>query len=430
MIVILGAGLSGLSTAYHLKDRDYQIYEKEGEVGGLCRSVSQDGFIFDYTGHLLFLHDDYTRALVSSLLPNVFKTHRRRALIYSKNVFTEYPFQVNLHGLPSEIIKECLLGFIESCANNDKSLSEKGTFEDWLLNAFGKGISKHFMVPYNEKLWRTPVKKMTSDWVPERVPKPNLEEIIAGALGIKNREFGYNTTFLYPKKGGINVLPEAFLLHIKNVNLNKEAVKIFLREKKVTFNDNASVKYHKLISTIPLPDLIEKIEDAPVAIKELSRGLKYVSVLNLNLGIKRGDVSNAHWIYFPEPEFLFYRVGFYNNFSRNIAPHGTSSAYVEVSYKPTEAISKTQIMNKVIIGLKKGLKINSNEIAVRNILNIKYGYVIFDQFRKKNLPKIMKYLEDNGIYSIGRYGGWKYIWMNNCIMEGKNIVERLVRRKG
>ncbi|HWP34935.1 MAG TPA: FAD-dependent oxidoreductase, partial [Thermodesulfobacteriota bacterium] len=118
MVVILGAGLTGLSTAYHLETRagapPYRLIERESDPGGLARSVDADGFVFDFTGHLLHLRDEAVKALVARLLPEGLERHARRAFIFSKGVLTPYPFQANTYGLPPEVIQECLEGFIET----------------------------------------------------------------------------------------------------------------------------------------------------------------------------------------------------------------------------------------------------------------------------------------------------------------------------
>ncbi len=116
-IVIIGAGLTGLSTAYHFEKKgfsDFSIFEKESEIGGLCRSVQQDGFTFDYTGHLLHTSDTYFRKIIEELvgIENL-HTITRRSFIYSHDTFTPYPFQINLQGLPTKVIAECIEGFIK-----------------------------------------------------------------------------------------------------------------------------------------------------------------------------------------------------------------------------------------------------------------------------------------------------------------------------
>ena len=105
MIVIVGAGLAGLSTAYHLSGTSYRLYEREAEVGGLCRSYRKDGFTFDYTGHLLHFRQPDIKSLVERLLAGKLQTHRRKSFIYSHQTYTEYPFQVNTHGLPPDVVR-------------------------------------------------------------------------------------------------------------------------------------------------------------------------------------------------------------------------------------------------------------------------------------------------------------------------------------
>ena len=111
-VVIIGGGLAGLSAAHHLAECDPVVFEKESSVGGLCRSFSQDGFTFDCTGHLIHLKNQYTKDLVARILPGVFNSHERLAAIYSKDTVTPYPFQANTYGLPPEVIKECVVGFV------------------------------------------------------------------------------------------------------------------------------------------------------------------------------------------------------------------------------------------------------------------------------------------------------------------------------
>ena len=434
MILIIGAGLTGLSTAYHLGDEDYRIYEKEGEVGGLCRSFRRDGFTFDYTGHLLHIKHDYTKKLLEKLLPNGLTSQSRRASIYSKGTFTPYPFQANMYGLPEEVIKECIIGFIESKEERERlgnlySGTKSGvkiSYKDWIIHTFGSGIAKHFMVPYNEKMWKTDLSDMSSEWVNWSIPIPSLDEVIGGALGIENQRMGYSAQFLYPKEGGIEVLPKAFLPYVKNLYCNKMLTAIDLEERKAWFDDNSSVIYDYLVSTIPLPELIDLVRNLPFAITEMRRGLKHVSVLDINLGIDSGNISDQHWVYFPEAEIPFYRVGFYSNISSSIAPFKKSSLYVEVSYLPNTSLNRTDIIEGVFDSLKRcGFIKRKNQVIVENVLDIPYAYVIHDNFRCSNLPEIMAYLTSHGIFSIGRYGSWRYLSMEDALLQGKETAEAI-----
>ncbi|HEX2056502.1 MAG TPA: NAD(P)-binding protein, partial [Nitrospiraceae bacterium] len=227
MILIVGAGLAGLSTAHHLAGVPYRILEKEQEAGGLCRSYQKEGFTFDYTGHLLHFRQPAIQTLVEHLLPSQLQRHTRRSYIYSHRTYTEYPFQVNTHGLPPEVVRDCLLGFIETLtATIQGKPAATVTFKDWITGSLGSGIAKHFMVPFNEKLWQVPLDELTADWVSWLVPKPDLRDVVNGALGIKDRAFGYNPSFLYPAQGGIQALPQAFLPSVINIDYGAELLEI------------------------------------------------------------------------------------------------------------------------------------------------------------------------------------------------------------
>jgi len=431
MIVILGAGLAGLSVAYHLERRKvrYLVFDKESEVGGLCRTVVSNGYSFDFTGHLLHVRSEYVKGLVHNLLPGKFNIHKRRASVFSQNRLLDYPFQANFYKLPKPAVKECLMGFIKALINQETKSAEE-SLEKWALNTFGSGIVNHFFKPYNEKLFNCELKAMTSDWVSWSVPRPNLEEVINGSLGIKNRAYGYNPTFLYPKRGGIGILPQALSKSVRNLNLKQEARAISMSERKVFFHDNTSVNYSSLVSTMPLPELLKKIIDLPAQIRNLADKLKYVSVLNINVGIKKKSLSKKHWIYFPEPEFLFYRVGFYNNFSTKIVPKNCSSCYIEISYRPEEGMSldnAVRLSTQFLIQL--GFINSDADIDLVHVLDIPYGYVLHDIFRKDSLSKIQKFLKSKNIFSIGRFGAWKYNAMEDAILEGKVVAEERIKIK-
>jgi protoporphyrinogen oxidase len=426
--IILGAGLAGLSAAYHLQE-NYQIFEKESEVGGVARSVEIDGFTFDYTGHLLHMRDDYTKALVAQLLPDAFESHARRAFIYSKGAYTEYPFQANTYGLPKDVVKECIAGFVETLGSsngNGNHQAEFTSFEDWTLKTFGSGIAKHFMLPYNQKLWRVPLQQIASDWVSWSVPRPTLEEILNGALGITNRAFGYNPSFLYPKRGGIRQLPESFVRHVTNLHLNKSVVEISPSEQTVRFDGGETHRFDSLVSTIPLPTLLRSLRGLPDEVRKAGESLRYISVYDVNLGINRPNISDMHWLYFPEPEFIFYRAGFPMNYAPNTVPDGCSSMYVEVSHLPSETMSPDKVIDEVIAGLIRcGVLRSDDDIPVRSLIDIRCAYVIHDRNRQDALKVIHPYLESQNIHSIGRYGNWEYSSMESAILYGRDIAQRL-----
>jgi protoporphyrinogen oxidase len=430
MILIVGAGLAGLSTAYHLQGVPYRIVEREREVGGLCRSYTKDGFTFDYTGHLLHFRQAAIKALVESLLPDKLQRYARRSYIYSHETYTEYPFQVNTHGLPPEIVRECLIGFIATLTKGaGEPPSQSPSFKEWILDSLGEGIAKHFMVPFNEKLWQVPLEELTSEWVSWLVPKPDLKDVVNGALGIKDKAFGYNPSFLYPAAGGIKLLPEAFLPHVGKVACGTELLEINSQRRRAVFRDlhgERTESYERLVSTIPLPELVRRCVDLPPAVQEAAAQLRWVSVHNVNLAVAREQVSDKHWIYFPEHCFPFYRAGFPMNFSPALGRPGCSSLYVEISHRPTVQRPVEELIETVRCGLEEaGILRRSDELVLADVKNIEYAYVLFDRRRASAVPHILAELERRGISSIGRYGLWEHTSMEDAMAQGQRVAERL-----
>ncbi|MBA7597471.1 hypothetical protein ES703_04474 [subsurface metagenome] len=423
----MGAGLSGLTCAYYLK-KNYSIFEKESRVGGLCRSARIDGFTFDYTGHLLHLKKDENKKLIKKFLGKNLFLQKRKAWIYSKGIYTKYPFQANIYGLPEDVIEECISGLREVRTNRKRyTVNRKPVdFKEWIYRNFGRGYAKHFMIPYNEKLWTVPLGEMSTEWTKRFIPIPTLKEALAGARGRQEKDFGYNIRFYYPLKGGIEELPKSFLPHIKRVNLKTEVTGISLKDKKIKFSNGREISYQRLVSTIPLPELIKIIDRVPEKVSKASKRLRYVSVFNLNLGIKREHISDKHWIYFPEKEFAFYRIGFTSNFSSYLAPKGTSSIYTEVSYSKDKPLDKKRITRSIVEDLiKAGIITSRDKILAKLVLDIKYAYPLYDHNYKESVATSQRFLRKNNIYSIGRFGSWEYLSMEDVIDQARTTAQQL-----
>lgn len=426
--LIIGGGLAGLSAAYHLNDPKSLLIEREENVGGTARSVFIDGFTFDFTGHLLHLHNDYTKRLISGLLKgNVFRC-QRKAWIFSHNTYTRYPFQANTHGLPPNVIDECVLGFLEAHWKRARSKMDfsKMNFADWCESIFGTGISEHFMWPYNRKLYQVPPKTLTVDWCGAFVPKVEPDEVIRGALEDQKKGFGYNTEFLYPKKGGIQVLAEKLGEKVKNIQLRTTVSRLDWKMKTAQLSDGTLVRYKNLINTIPLKDFLSLFSNPPARVKKAAGQLKAVGILCLNVGVNRAQISDASWIYIPEPKFPFYRVGFPMNFTPHVVPKGCSSMYVEIPFEFSKRVSQKELLRRVKTGLIEARILKpSDKWLVTQFIPIRTAYVVYDRHRTPALSTIFPFLASNRIQTIGRYGAWKYSFMEEAILDGKKAAEKI-----
>ncbi len=426
--LILGGGISGLSCAYHLKN-NYLLVEKSDEPGGLSRSITQDGFVFDHTGHLLHLRDPYTLKLVTELLRENLIFNERRAWIYSCHTYTRYPYQANLYGLPKKVIEDCLKGLIEAQIASRQAAAGPlpESLRSWVLRTFGKGFAKHFFFPYNEKLWKVSPDILTAEWVAPFVPQPSIEEAINGAFSDQTKKYGYNASFYYPKEGGIQALAFAFARGLPNIRLRTSVKAVNLSRKEVTLSSGEMISYEFLVNTAPLNRFMQMSSGLPPEVAASREKLRWSSVYDINLGIKRARISDKHWIYFPEPKYRFYRVGFPMNFSARMTPSGCSSMYVEIDYRPDEPFDGIGAMKEAVRGLVAcGLLQNEEEIITRNILHIPIAYVTYDQNRTALVKKVLNILDSMQVYSIGRFGAWKYSYMEEAILEGKATAEKIL----
>ncbi|MDP2940956.1 MAG: FAD-dependent oxidoreductase [Candidatus Omnitrophota bacterium] len=420
-IVILGAGLAGLSAGWHLQRKGIEpvLLEKEAQVGGLCRTKNVGAFHFDCDGHLLHFKRRDTFGLVKDLLAGNLKKHKRSAWVYACGRYIPYPFQANLHQLPLPVVKECLLGLARAAQDG---FHQEGNFRDWIYHHFGKGIARHFMVPYNTKFWTLPPERLSCEWLDGFVPLPTLSQMIAGSVEDAPQEFGYNSTFWYPEKGGINQLALALAAGLKNIYTNSEVTEIDLRAKKVRISGGESENYDYLISTLPLPELPRLVKNMPRKMRDLFAKLNWNSILNVNLGLDKRDGASRHWAYFPQREHCFFRAGFYHNFSPGCAPPGRGALYAEISYPREETPQKGNILARLEADLKNTGLLNGSRIIASDINEIKYGYPIYDLNYSRVREKIIRYLRQGQVIPCGRYGSWRYFSMEDSILDGKRVA--------
>lgn len=464
---ILGAGPTGLSAAYHLGAGSLLI-ERNPRVGGWCRSVEHDGFQFDCAGHIMFSNDPWVHSMYRLLLGDNVHWQDREAWIYSKGVYTRYPFQGALYGLPPAVLRECLVGAIEArfgplhaprpesgtnvlrvvdpapapepvdccgdavtspaaCTTVAPSAAAPANFEEFIYRTWGAGVARHFAIPYNRKLWTVPLAEMETSWLGGRVPLPDLEAMIEGALEPVPKPVGPNARFGYPLRGGFQALMDGFLPHLKGeLWLDADVVGIHPAAHRLELADGRSAGYRSMVSTMPLPELIRLIgQDAPDHIHAAAQALRHVSVRCVNLGIGREHITDKHWIYYPE-DTVFHRIFVQGNASPNCNPPGGFGLTCEITYSPAkplpcdgDALVRRCIEDCVRVGITRA----DDPVLASSQVDMPYAYVVYDHARENHVATLRAWLAAYDIVLAGRYSEWAYYNSDHAFLAGRRAAE-------
>lgn len=417
--LILGAGLTGLSTAYHLQQAgktDFLVVEQEEQPGGLCRSIQKEGFTFDYSGHLLHLHTPYGKKLVRALLKDNLCRVRRSAWIDTQGVRVPFPFQAHLYALPPHIRQACADGLLKQ-----KAPAKISNFKDWAIASFGTGIYNYFFRPYNTKLWGISPRHLTCDWCGTFIARPSRKEVLKSLKQKPTRTFGYNDSFYYPKAGGCGALVHALAKHISQLQTRARVTQIDLTKKIARVNGKI-IHFDYLINTLPLPHFLKLLKDKPI-LAQLAKRLKAAPILVYQVAL-RGKGKKFSWIYCPDPKDPFFRVGQQSSFSSKNAPKGCRSFYVELpgTYRPGKLLEK-QIWNAL---LQKGIITEYDEKLFSFWQKLPTAYALYDMHRAKTVRTILTQLEKQGCYCAGRYGKWEYSFMETSILQGREMAQQLL----
>ncbi|MDA3798795.1 MAG: FAD-dependent oxidoreductase [Kiritimatiellae bacterium] len=427
-ITILGAGLSALSIAYHLDGDDYVIYEKDNVVGGHCRTKEREGFFFDYGGHIFYPKQAYVKQLVTDLLAENCRESAREAWIYSYDTYTRYPFQANLFGLPTDVVKDCLAGLHDAQVKQAECQSDEppSDFLDFIYKTFGEGIAKHFMIPFNNKHWRVPLDQITLDWMGKFLPRPSFEKTLEGSLSQSEACIGQNSIFMYPKRGGIQIVCDKFAERVNPVHFNSEVTEIDVENKTFTINGKDVVSYDTLISTLPLPVVVDCLKDVPKEVEEAVAKLRWNDLYVVSVTVDKPVLTEKHRLYVSSPDLIFHKLAFFSSYAPEMSPAGKSAVSAEVVHSKEHHVDMATVEERVVADLKKmDIIAEDDKIMFTDVINMPYAYAIYDSNRSECVAIIRDYLASKDVFCEGRYGEWAYQNMEQNIAKGKEVAERL-----
>jgi protoporphyrinogen oxidase len=437
-VVVVGAGLTGLAAAGALRASRAEtlILERNRRIGGLCSSFRCEGYTFDYTGHFLHLRDPRVRSLVDRGLAGNLATVNRRAGIRTRHASSgdgvvPFPLQAHLAALNPDrrfrCIHDLLRAHFEGTARGGAvHAGAEDSFSQWVRARFGNEIARVFFEPYNRKIWRHPLETVPVAWAGRFVPVPRPLEILGNCISGNVGVYGYNASFLYPLRGGIQPLADLLADRLDRTTLRTgtEVVAVRHRRRTVILSDGSHVGYRCLVSTMPLAELVLR-GDFPDALKSDARSLRWTGVLCFNVALANPTRLRHHWLYFPDADVPFYRVGMYHNVVAGMVPRGAGSLYVELSYLPGRRPELSGAWRSVLRGLVSSRVIASPaEVRFFQPLDIPCAYVVYRHDTPDVVSRIQRYLSRHGIISTGRYGAWKYSFMEEDILDGWDAADR------
>lgn len=430
--LIMGAGPTGLGAAWrlHEKGRDqWLIVDPNEHPGGLAASfIDSYGFTWDFAVHVAHSHYYYVDRLMDDLLPDGFYYHQRKSWVRLYDVWVPYPFQYNFRHLPLQALQDCVQGLR---ASRLSSLNERNSFRDWILASFGEGIANHFMIPYNKKIWTVDPAEMSYHWLGDRVPTVDLERVERNIRDSRDDvAWGPNAVFQFPKRGGTGAIWAALSERLprENMQLSTSVRKIDQKKRCAELSDGSQVRFEKLISTVPLPVLANLLVDEELAIHV--SGLRHSQVQVAGVGVRRPipeELSNKTWVYCPEDKAEFYRVTPFSTFSPAHVPdpQNQCSFLCEFSSSDSGRFIERDLEKLAVDGLRNLglLDLKPDEYHIFNMQS-EFGYPIPTLNRDAILHEVIPNLESKGIYSRGRFGGWKYevANMDHSLMQGVEAI--------
>lgn len=425
--IVIGGGISGLTAARTLQQQgqDFILLERCPTLGGLTRTVEVGEFCFDYTGHFLHLTRYPTPADIpfSGLDNKDWIQVRRRSCCFVAGKFISAPIQYNLGELPPSILGEC----IESYENRPKhAQNENASFRDYIVKGFGERLADLFLIPQNEKTMAISLDQLSAGAVRRFFPAPDEDLVRKGMRTGPRENLGYNARFWYPKAGGIGRLVDGLRKGIENCAVNQNVAAINLNNKTVVTTGGETYRWHTLFSSMPLKELcqITSDEELIAAASELSHS----STISFNIGLRgtlNPEFRDLHWLYVPDPDIPFYRVGFYSNISEGTCSPGYSAVYVEVGVSPDQADRVDlvkELQPEVLRWLEKLGWINSKDVVCVVTHILRCAYVHHTKNRNYLVNCILERLRKCDVYPIGRYGLWDYTSMEDSMECARTTV--------
>jgi protoporphyrinogen oxidase len=423
--LIVGAGISGLATAAALGargDDDYLVLEADSAIGGYCKTIHRDGFVWDYSGHFFhFKHPDIEAWLRERMVGQKIRVVDKKSFVAYGGRQIDFPFQKNIHQLAQQDFIDCLYDLYFARAPRGvgvdpavATVAAETNFKEMLYARFGRSIAEKFLIPYNEKLYACDLATLDRDAMGRFFPHADLSDVIRNMRIADNRS--YNSTFTYPEGGAFEyVRALASAVRPDAIALDEPLIGIDV-QRKIARTSRREIHFDRLVSSAPffrLAQIAGLAHDTSV--------FSWNKVLVFNLGFDRKGPRDVHWIYYPDRSLAFYRVGFYDN----IFEGDRLSLYVEIGFARDAEVDVEALRARVLADLERAGVTAGHRLVAHHAVVMDPAYVHITRQSIAAHGTLSDTLRAHDVHAIGRYGGWTYCSIEDNIVEARALVARL-----
>ena len=424
-VVILGGGIAGLSLASFI-DRQAIILERKNEVGGLSRSYAMNGIVHDVGPHIIFSKNKQVLDLHTTMIET--NRIRRSNRVHYQGRFVKYPFENDLAALDAEARDYCLKEFL----SNPYEHYKPANMLQFFLSTFGEGITRLYLQPYNEKIWKFDPSFMDTQMV-DRIPKPPAEDVIKSANGIATEGYTHQLYFHYPKSGGFQTLVNAYrdraLSKGHRIHTGVQIQRLQRTDAGwVVHTNQGAIEAAQIVNCMPLHELF-KFLDASEEAKRHLNDLKYNSIYIVMVQVKKDSIGDHLGIYIPDKNTIFHRLCRLNFLGDNYKlPNNQSTLMAEVTFRPGSylaSLPQQQIVDQVLQGLVAQKFIERGDVIDTTIRFEPYAYVIYDLDHRRNADFVLNYLLSRGIYSAGRFAQFEYLNTDGVVEQTLKLAQQI-----
>lgn len=428
-IAILGGGISGTSLARLLAADGHRVvvFEASERAGGLCKSRRIGEFTFDEAGgHIVFSKDKRVLDWQLQRCGGEAATVRseRNTKIRWHDRWVPYPFENGVGHLTKQAIVDCMAGYVESYAARRAGAPCPENFHDWITWRMGEGFARHFMVPYNEKIWKCDLRAMASSWVAGRVPEAPIADILKSAVGLDTEGYTHQSVFWFPRRGGFEAMVHG-VVQDGGFELRCEAAVQRVERRGARFLVDGE-DCDLVVNTVPLPRIERAFAEIPAAIRADIRALRPISLVNLMIGVRLDEpLPPLSWAYLPFPsQGPVNRVTWFSNYSPENAPPGHGSFLAEVTHRGDLHPDKAWLQEVVQALGRAGILVPEHVVLLEWCDN-EYAYIDQNLEFAARIARVRSWFDASGYITFGRFGRYEYHNSDQCVARAMEVAEHI-----